>query len=126
MDGEALQLHIQHLEESNHQLAINFKETTSALLDRVRALEEELKATSVPAAPQLSVCPECKAQVEDLQGHVAVCGKGAAPVKGRQGHPLQEQVRATLQGDELGKFRKLIGQGFPLDYSFQDTGMCED
>jgi len=128
MDVLALEAQIKALEEQNHLLAQNYKETTSALLDRVHQLEEELKSKrfqpSQPSVPMGS-CQDCGAELtmEAAMSHVC-SGKGPAKSQG-PGHPLAEQARGLLQTDSLMAFKKLVAQGLPLDTFYSDTGMCE-
>lgn len=129
MDVQALEAQIKAFEEQNHFLAQNYKETTSALLDRVHQLEEELKASRPPPnsepGPPMGTCQDCGEALTMEAAMTHTCRAKVPPKPQGQSHPLAEQARQLLQTDGLMAFKKLVAQGLPLDSYYPDSGMCE-
>ena len=135
MEMRDLEERIKQLEEEHQSLVSNFKETASSLVERVQFLESKLQRPPASAEeilmslppPQSTYCPHCQQTPppQDMHLHNFTCCKVPPRVGPKvQVHPLQDLVRAALQTDDLGKFKKLVSQGFPLDHYFQDSGTC--
>ena len=130
MDVQALEAQIKAFEEQNHFLAQNYKETTSALLDRVHQLEEELKGSRFPRisqpSPTMGTCQDCGEALTMEAAMTHMCRAKAPPQpQGQSNGPLAEQARQLLQTDGLMAFKKLVTQGMSLETYYQDSGMCE-
>lgn len=137
MEVRDLQERIKQLEGEHQSMVENFKETTTALLERIQFLEKQMQRPQPSAEeilnslppPHSTHCSHCQKSIpaDSMHLHNFTCCKAEV----RQGpkvvtHPLQDLVRAALQTDDLGKFKKLVAQGFQLDYYFQDSGCCRE